>query len=134
MVKKVDHLGIAVRDLEESVSRWRDYLGYEVIGAEDVPEQDVRVAILRQEGSPPVELLTPLSVGSAVDRFLNLRGEGIHHICYEVENIKEAFETLRIGGVKFVGESPGPGAEVAETIFIHPKSFNGVLIELKQKA
>lgn len=134
MIKKVDHLGIAVKNLEESVTRWRDHLGYELVGIEDVPERHVRVALLRQAGSPPVELLTPLREGSVVDRFLNSRGEGIHHICYEVEDIRKALDTLRIGGVKFVGESPGPGAEGAETIFIHPKSFNGVLIELKQKA
>ena len=134
MIKKVDHLGIAVRDLAESVSRWRDHLGYEVYGMEDVFERDVRVAFLRQEGSPPVELITPLKEGSAVDRFLNLRGEGIHHICYEVDDIRKALDSLKTEGVEFVGEAPGAGAEGAETIFIHPKSFNGVLIELKQKA
>jgi methylmalonyl-CoA/ethylmalonyl-CoA epimerase len=134
MIKKVDHLGIAVRDLAESASRWRDLLGYELYGMEDVPGRDVRVAFLRQEGSPPVELITPLEEGSAVDRFLNLRGEGVHHICYEVDDIRKARDSLKADGVRFVGEAPGPGAEGAETIFIHPESFNGVLIELKQKS
>jgi methylmalonyl-CoA/ethylmalonyl-CoA epimerase len=134
MIKKVDHLGVAVMDLEESILRWRDHLGYSVEGMEDVPERDVRVAFLRLEGSPPIELITPLKQGSAVDRFLKARGEGIHHICYEVGNIREAIDSLRAEGVELVGEAPGAGAEGAQTLFIHPRSFNGVLIELKQKS
>lgn len=134
MIKEVDHLGIAVKDLEESIPRWRDLLGYRLCGIEDVPGRGVRVAFLVLDGSPPVELITPLEEGSSVGRFLKSRGEGIHHICYLVENIREAMESLESGGVEFVGGGPGTGAEGAQTVFVHPRSLNGVLIELKQKS
>lgn len=133
MIRKVDHIGIAVRELESSVSHWVNCLGYSLEGVESVHERDVRVAFLSLEGSPPVELITPLKEGTAVARFLEKRGEGIHHICYEVGDILAAVRSLKGSGVELVGEEPGAGAGGAKTIFLHPRSFNGVLIELKQK-
>lgn len=133
MIKEVDHIGIAVRNLEEAVIRWGNLLGYEVREMEDVPERNVRIAFLVKKGSPPVELITPIVSDSVVSHFLEKRGEGIHHICYAVDDIEEAVYALKEEGVEFVGNHPGAGAGDSRTIFIRPREFNGVLIELKQK-
>ena len=133
MIGEIDHVGIAVRSLEEAVIRWRSLLGYKVQAMEDLPERSVRIAMLLKKGSPPVELITPLLSDSAVGRFLEKRGEGIHHICYAVDDIEEAVYALKKKGVEFVGDHPGAGAGGSRTIFIRPGEFNGVLIELKQK-
>jgi methylmalonyl-CoA/ethylmalonyl-CoA epimerase len=129
---KVDHIGIAVRNLEESTEKWTELFGLEVKRVEEIKERGLRLAHLSPKGGPSIELLTPFGEGSALEKFLKERGEGIHHFCFEVENIERAMEELKKKGVQFVQESPQKGAGGSLIAFIHPRNFNSVLIELKQ--
>lgn len=130
---KVDHIGIAVRNLEESIEKWTELLELEVKGVEEIKERGVRLAHLSSKSGPSIELLTPCGEGSALGKFLKERGEGIHHFCFEVENIERAMEELKKKGIQFVQESPQKGAGRSLIAFIHPRNFNSVLIELKEE-
>ncbi len=128
---KVDHIGIATRQLDNGLAVWRDILGLQVESTEEISEQGVRVAMLRI-GDTHVELLEPLSDNSTVGRFLDKRGPGIHHIAIEVEDIQETMTELKRRGTRLVDESPRIGAGGCLVAFIHPSSTNGVLLELVQ--
>ncbi|MBI3651928.1 MAG: methylmalonyl-CoA epimerase [Acidobacteria bacterium] len=128
---KIDHLGIAVRSISESLKFYRDALGLELTATETVDDQGVQVALL-PVGESRIELLEPLSEASAVGRFLAKRGEGLHHICYEVENLETQLEALKAQGVKILDGYPRRGAEGKRVAFLHPASANGVLIELSE--
>ena len=130
---KIDHLGIAVRSISDSLAFYREGLGLELAGAETVEDQDVHVAFL-QAGESRLELLEPLSEKTAVGRFLAKRGEGLHHICYEVENLTTKLEELKARGVRVLDGYPRRGAEGKLVAFLHPASANGVLVELTEKA
>jgi methylmalonyl-CoA/ethylmalonyl-CoA epimerase len=129
---KIDHIGVAVRNLEESIAKWSKLFGLEVKRIEEIKERGVRLANLSLKRGPSIELLTPCGEEAAIEKFLKERGEGIHHFCFEVENIEETIEKLKKIGIQFVQESPQKGAGRSLIAFIHPRSFNGVLIELKQ--
>lgn len=130
---KVDHIGIAVKNLEESIEKWSELFGLEIKRVEEIKERGVRLAHLSSKSGPSIELLTPCGEGSGVEKFLKERGEGIHHFCFEVENIERAMEELKKKGIQFVQESPQKGSGRSLIAFIHPRNFNSVLIELKQE-
>ena len=130
---KIDHLGIAVRSLQDSIPFYSDALGLEFKGTETVEDQGVYVALL-QVGESRIELLEPVSGDTTVGRFIARRGEGLHHICYEVEDLESKMDDLRSQGAKLLDGYPRRGAEGKLVAFLHPASANGVLVELVQKA
>jgi len=130
---KIDHLGIAVRSLKDALPFYRDLLGLELAGTEVVDDQGVTVALL-PAGDSRIELLEPLSEESVVGRFLARRGEGLHHICYEVEDLQSKLDEFGARGVKLLDGYPRRGAEGKLVAFLHPASANGVLVELVEKA
>ncbi|MBI2354543.1 MAG: methylmalonyl-CoA epimerase [Deltaproteobacteria bacterium] len=131
MLTKINHIGIAVKSLEETLPFYRDNLGMPFAGIEEVAEQKVRVAML-QVGESKIELLEPTSEESPVARFLEKNGPGIHHLAYEVVDIEAAIAKLRADGARMIDERPRSGAHGARIAFVHPKSSNGVLTELCQ--
>jgi methylmalonyl-CoA/ethylmalonyl-CoA epimerase len=131
MLKKINHIGIAVNSLDEAIPFYRDTLGMAFKGMEEVLEQQVKVAFL-EVGESKIELLEPISPESAVARFLDKNGAGIHHIAYQVDDIEAAIRKLELDGARMIDKSPRHGAHGARIAFIHPKSSNGVLTELCQ--
>jgi methylmalonyl-CoA/ethylmalonyl-CoA epimerase len=128
----IHHIGVAVRDLEEALSRWASLFGAHAGSIEENSARGVRLAELRFEQGPAVELVTPLGEGSPVAKFLKERGEGIHHFALEVDDLEAAMEELRRGGLAFVSEKPQTGAGGSLIGFIHPRGLDGVLLELRQ--
>lgn len=133
MIKKIDHIGIAVNDLDKSLSKWQEILGLRLQGKAEIKERGVKLAELEINGGPILELISPLGEGSPIWKFLEEKGEGIHHFCFEVDDVAEAMKKLSDAGVQFVNEQPQRGASGSLIAFIHPRIFNGVLIELKQR-
>ena len=129
----LDHVGIAVKDLEASLSFFRDALGLHVGSAEDVPSQRVRAQFM-STGPSSLELLQATAPDSPIAKFLETRGPGLHHITLRVDDIRAALAELRQRNVRLIDEEPRPGAEGATVAFIHPSSAQGVLVELKQVA
>lgn len=131
MTKKINHIGIAVKNIENAVPFYRDILGMNFEGTEEVAAQKVRVAFL-QVGESRIELLEPTSPDSPVAKFLEKNGEGIHHLAYEVDNLETALAELRAKEVRLIDQSPRKGAHGASIAFVHPKASGGVLTELCQ--
>ena len=128
---KIDHIGIATRQLDEALAVWRDTLGLKVDSREEVTDQGVRVAML-PIGETHIELLEPLSADSPVGKFLEKRGPGIHHIAIGVDDINATLAELNEKGARLIDETPRLGAGGCLVAFIHPSSTNGVLLELVQ--
>ena len=128
---KVDHIGIATRQIEEALALWRDALGLQVAFTEEVREQGVRVAML-PIGETHIELLEPLSENSPVGKFLEKRGPGIHHVAIQVTDIRATLAQLKEKGTRLIDETPRTGAGGCLVAFVHPASANGVLLELVQ--
>lgn len=126
---KIDHIGIATRELESALKIWTKALGLELEGTEEVPDQGVRVAML-PIGETRIELLEPLSEDSPVGKFIEKRGPGIHHIAIRVKDIRAALEQLRQNGTRLIDNVPRIGANDCLVAFIHPAATNGVLLEL----
>jgi len=126
----MDHVGVAVKNLDEAISVYRDILGFKLLGVHVLTERKVKVAFLSTGGETQIELLEPLGSESPVAKFLESRGEGIHHIAVKVDNIEKALEDLKMKGVMLVDEKPRAGAEGKKIAFVHPKSTKGVLLEL----
>lgn len=131
MIKKIDHIGIAVSSIEEAVQAYEGALGLELTDVEEVSEQAVRVAFL-PVGDSELELVEPLTAEGGVAKFLEKRGEGIHHICFEVDDIEVALQDLAAKGIRLIDEQPRQGVH-GRVAFLHPKSAHGVLIELIEK-
>jgi methylmalonyl-CoA/ethylmalonyl-CoA epimerase len=129
---KIDHLGIAVRSISDSLAFYRDALGLALAGTERVEDQGVEVALL-PVGESRIELLEPFSEDTPVGRFIAKRGEGLHHICYEVEDLSSKLEDLKARGVRVLDGYPRRGAEGKLVAFLHPSSAGGVLVELVEK-
>ncbi len=127
MIKKIDHIGIAVRDLESAMDLYRK-LGFEIKEIEEVAEQKVRVAMI-PAGESKIELLEATSDESAVAKFIERKGEGIHHIAVNVENIEKALENAKANGLQLIDEKPRTGVGGKKIAFVHPKSTKGVLLE-----
>lgn len=131
MVTKINHVAIVTADLEQGKKFWVDALGLNLQNIEDVPEQEVRIAML-PVGDSRIELLDPTTDNSGVARYLRKRGPGLHHICLEVEDIEASLQDLRQAGIELIDESPRPGPEGKLLAFVHPRSTGGVLVELYQ--
>ena len=131
MLKRINHIGIAVNSLDEAVPFYQHNLGMAFMGVEEVAEQKVNVAFL-QIGESKIDLLEPTSAESPVARFLEKNGPGIHHIAYEVEDIEVAISKLDMDGVRMIDRTPRSGAHGSRIAFVHPKSSGGVLTELCQ--
>ncbi len=129
--KGLEHVAIAVRDLEASVKFYVETLGFAPPELEEVPEQQVRTAIFGH-GMGRVELICPTTATSGVAKFLEKRGEGLHHICVEVDDIEAALAALKARGAQLIDETPKKGAGGARVAFIHPKGAHGVLTELRE--
>jgi methylmalonyl-CoA/ethylmalonyl-CoA epimerase len=127
----LDHIGIAVRSIDSGLAVYRA-LGIEVEGIEEVEDQMVRVAFL-PVGDSRIELLEPTDESSPIARHLESRGEGLHHICLRVPDIRESMESLSGEGYRLLSDEPLRGAHDCLVCFIHPKSTGGVLIEISQK-
>jgi methylmalonyl-CoA epimerase len=129
---KLDHVAIAVRDMAAAVEDFEAKLGIACERIEDVPDEKSKVAFF-DVGGAHLELITPLESGSALSRSLEQRGEGLHHVCLEVENIETTVTALKAAGLRTVTEKPNEGAGGTRIIFLHPKVMHGVLIELVEK-
>ncbi len=125
---KINHIGIAVANIDEALKFWHDALGIELSHVEEVPSQKAKVAFL-PVGESEVELVNPTTEDSGVARFITERGGGMHHLCIEVDDIVGVIATLKEKGVRMIDEMPKelPGRKMA---FVHPKSAGGVLVEL----
>ena len=130
-VKKVDHLGIAVKDLAEALAFYEKSLGIKCTHVEEMPDRGIKVAFL-PIGDIRIELIAPLRADSEVSRFLETRGPGIHHLCFETSAVQQSADTLKAQGVKLTDDKVKAGAHNTQVVFIHPKSTSGVLIELAQ--
>jgi methylmalonyl-CoA/ethylmalonyl-CoA epimerase len=129
MIRHIDHIGIAVEKLDESVPFYRDVLGLESLGTEEVPSQKVRVAMFRI-GESRIELLEPTAPDSPIAVFLEKKGQGIHHIAYSVDDVTGMVADLSGRGVEMIDRSPRPGAGGSLIAFIHPRSSGKVLSEI----
>jgi methylmalonyl-CoA epimerase len=128
----LDHIGVAVRSIDERLASYRA-LGLEPVGGEEVPSHKVRVAFLPLAGTR-IELLEPTADDSPIARFIARHGEGVHHLCLEVADIRSAMAKARAAGLALLSEEPQAGACGAQVCFVHPRSTGGVLIELSQPA
>ena len=129
---RLDHIGIAVRNLAERIAFYRDVLGVPLVREEIVATESVRVAFLGS-GETHVELLEPLDGKGPIADFLARRGEGIHHLCFGVDDIEAALARARAAGLEVAGEAPRPGAGGCRVAFLHPRTTGGILIELSEK-
>jgi methylmalonyl-CoA/ethylmalonyl-CoA epimerase len=128
---RIDHIGVAVEDLEGAVSLYRDSLGMREQHRETMEEQGVE-AVLLEIGEGHVELLSPLGPETAVGRFLERHGPGMHHVAYRTDDIDSALESVRSAGLRLIDEQPRTGIRGSRVAFVHPKSTGGVLTELVQ--
>ena len=127
-IKKINHVAIVVRDIEESLKFWESALGLELHHVEDVPSQASKVAFI-PVGESEIELVQPTTQDSGMAAYLEKRGEGMHHLCIEVDDIEAKMQELKDAGVRMINDAPQvlPGRKMA---FIHPKAASGVLVEL----
>lgn len=132
LLKNVDHIGIAVSNMEQSIEYYVHTLGLTVMAIEEVASQGVKVAFIDAH-NVKIELLEPMSDESPIAKFIAKRGEGVHHIAFGVSDIRTRMAELREKGVQLLSEEPKPGAGGAQVAFLHPKSSYGVLYELCEK-
>jgi len=130
-IKRIDHIAIVVEEIDAALKFWRDTLGLPLDQILNIPEQESIVAFL-PSGESEVELVEPTTGDSGLARFIQKRGQGIHHICFEVDDIQAFLEELKGRGVRLINESPLAGAGGKKIAFIHPESTHGVLIELSE--
>jgi methylmalonyl-CoA/ethylmalonyl-CoA epimerase len=130
-VLRIDHIAVLVDDMEKTLSFWSDALGMELSHVEDVSAEKSMVAFLPLESSE-IELVKPTTDDSGLARYLEKRGPGMHHICLEVDDIVGMLEQLKDAGVQLINETPLTGSGGKQYAFIHPKSANGVMVELYQ--
>ncbi|HJW82684.1 MAG TPA: methylmalonyl-CoA epimerase [Anaerolineae bacterium] len=128
-IKRIDHIAIVVADLDAALNFWQDALGLDLSHVEEVKDQESRVAFL-PSGQSEVELVEPINDSSGVARYLAKRGPGMHHICFEVDDIRETLAKLKLRGVQLINQEPTIGTGGKQIAFIHPKSTFGVLVEL----
>lgn len=129
----IDHVGVAVKSLDDAVAVYRDILGFKLEGVHVLKERKVKVAFLSSGGETNIELLEPLGADSPIAKFLESHGEGIQHIAVRVDNIEEVLNQYKAKGIILIDEKPRVGAEGAKIAFVHPKSTKGVLLELVMK-
>jgi methylmalonyl-CoA/ethylmalonyl-CoA epimerase len=128
-IKKINHVAVVVHDIDEALPFWRDALGLELSHVKDVEEQEARVAFL-PSGESEVELVEATTAGSGIAKYLARRGPGLHHICFEVDDIEESLAQFKAKGVQLINEQPLTSPSGRKFAFVHPKSTGGVLVEL----
>lgn len=131
LFNRLDHVGIVVHSIDDSLATYRDQLGFALLERVAIPEQKVEAAFL-DGGNSTIELIAPTDPSSGTARFLEKRGEGTHHICYQVENLVQALAILQEQGLQLIDESPRRGVH-GWVAFLHPKAAHGVMIELLQR-
>lgn len=131
-VLKIDHIGVAVRDLDESAKFWENIIGLNITATETVESQKVTTAFM-PTGDSELELLAATADDSAIAKFIENKGEGIQHLALRVDNIENALADLKAAGVRLIDEVPRTGAGGAKIAFLHPKSTGGILLELCQR-
>jgi methylmalonyl-CoA/ethylmalonyl-CoA epimerase len=127
-IGRVHHVALIVRSIEASLGVWRDALGLDLETVLEIPDDRVRIAFLGV-GESKIELVQPTDDSTGVARFLAAKGEGFHHVCFEVPNLAEALRRLEIGGIELIDAAPRRGAE-GPVAFLHPRACHGVLVEL----
>jgi methylmalonyl-CoA/ethylmalonyl-CoA epimerase len=132
LIKKVDHIGIAVKNLEEAVTFYTEILGLKMEQIEVVEDQKVKVAFI-PIGDSEIELLESTDPEGPIAKYIEKKGEGIQHIAFRVDDIDKALEDMRQKGIRLIDQQPRYGAGGARIAFLHPKSTNGVLVELSQR-
>ena len=130
-ITKINHIAVAVSDIESSLAFWRDALGLELAELRDVAAESAQIAFL-PVGGTEVELVRPTTDDSGLAKYLAKRGEGMHHLCLETDDIEAMMIQLKEKGVQLINEFPRTGADGKKYAFIHPKSTGGVLVELYQ--
>jgi len=130
-IKRIDHIAVAVQDLDQSLGFWEKALGLRVHEIRNVPEQAVDIACL-PIGASEVELVKPMTADSGIAKWMQKRGAGIHHICFEVDDIRATLAELSAQGMELIDKEPRTSADGKLYAFVHPKSAGGVLIELYQ--
>jgi methylmalonyl-CoA/ethylmalonyl-CoA epimerase len=133
MLDRIDHVGVAVRDLEDAISLYEGTLGMPLVHRETVDSQGVEAALL-DVGEGHVELLRPLGEETPVGRFLDRRGQGLHHVAYAVDDIEATLERLREAGLELIDSEPRKGIRNTRVAFLHPRSTAGVLTEIVEPA
>lgn len=128
----IDHIGIAVKSIDESLKFWEATLGIKCHGVEEVVEQKVKTAFLPIQDTE-IELLEGTSPESPVAKFIEAKGEGIHHLAIRVDNLEETLAELKLKGVRLIDEKPRCGAGGAKIAFLHPKATGGILLELSER-
>ena len=128
-IKRIDHIAIVVQDIEQPLSFWQGALGLELTHVEEVPSQESIVAFL-PSGQSEIELVKPTTLTSGIAKYLAKRGPGMHHICFEVDDIQATLAQLKARGVELINETPTIGTGGKKIAFIHPRSTSGVLVEL----
>lgn len=132
-LNKIAHIGIAIQSVDIALRTYRDVLGMDYQGTVELTTRGLRIAFLNV-GDTLIELLEPLTPTSEISNFLQKRGEGVHHVCFEVDDIVEALSLTEQGGVKLIQREPSLGAEGLPVAFLHPKSCHGVLVEFLEKS
>ena len=133
MLSAIDHVGVAVEDIDSTLALYRGTLGMPLVHRETVAEQGVEAALL-DVGDGHVELLQPLGPETAVGRFLERRGPGLHHVAYRVPSVSAALDALRTAGLRLIDETPRTGIRGSRVAFVHPSSTGGVLTEIVEPA
>jgi methylmalonyl-CoA epimerase len=131
--RRIDHIGVAVPDLDEALSLWSEHLGMSLAHRETVTDQGVEAALL-DVGENHVELLAPLGPETPIGRFLDKRGPGLHHVAYQVADVEAALQAAREAGLKLIDEHPRVGIRDSRVAFLHPSATGGVLTEIVQPA
>lgn len=132
MIRKIQHIGVAVRSLEQAIPYYRDVLGLEFVGTEEVAEQKIRAAVFRV-GESSIEVLETTSPDGPVGKFLERYGEGVHHLCFQVEDASAALARAKERGARLIDETPRRGVHGMKIGFLHPKSTFGVLTEFAEE-
>lgn len=127
----IDHLGVAVHNLDAAMNTYGKALGFKISGTETLEKRGIQVALV-ETGNARIELIAPLHENSEVSKFLKTRGEGIHHVCVRVKSVATALKELASRGAQLINTTPQPGAHGMLVAFVHPKGTHGVLLELAQ--
>ncbi|HEY3311421.1 MAG TPA: methylmalonyl-CoA epimerase [Anaerolineales bacterium] len=130
-IKQINHVAIVVEDIDDSLAFWHDALGIDLHELRDVPAEKSKVAFLPISGGE-IELVQPTTSDSGIAKYLDKRGQGLHHICLEVDDIEAMLDQLKAKGVRLINEQPRTAADGKRYAFIHPESASGVLVELYQ--
>jgi len=131
MIKKVNYVAIAVKNLDEALKTYENLLGHKAAQVKEVPDQKIKAAMIHV-GDVEIELMQPTEPGTGMAKFLETRGEGVHHICFEVDDVDKELQAMAAKGVETIDKKGRPGL-AGKIGFLHPKSAKGVLIELAQK-